>query len=296
MTALQTEPQTEPLEQLLAKSWQVRRAFFPDHIEFAIPNQTLVVSVTGSSCELECGHCGGKYLKKMATLQEALAAGESEQSSYLVSGGCTTEGRVPLVENLAALKELASRGPINLHTGLVGSEEAELLGRLATVVSFDLAGNDATIADVYGLPFTAVQYLDAYRNLLTYTRVVPHICIGLNRGLIGSEYQLLKTLQSEAVEAISFIVFRPTAGTAFETAAAPPLKDTARLLATARLMFPRVPLYLGCMRPGGRYREELDLLALRAGVNKIVLPAPTARQQAAALGLEIIITEECCSL
>ncbi len=296
MTVLRKEPQTEPLKQLLARSWQVRRAFFPDRIEFASPSRTYAVSVTGSSCELDCGHCGGKYLKQMTTLEEALAAGESGQVSYLISGGCTTQGRVPLGENLAAIKELSNRGRLNLHTGLVGREDAELLGQLATVVSFDLPGEDATIAAVYGLPFTAAQYLKAYRDLLTYTRVIPHICIGLHRGLIGGEYQLLKSLQGEAVEAISFIVFRPTAGTAFETAAPPPLSDTARLLASARLMFPRVPLYLGCMRPSGRYREELDLLALRAGINKIVLPAPAVRQKAAELGLEIIISEECCSL
>jgi uncharacterized radical SAM superfamily protein len=296
MTVLQNEPQTEPLEQLLERSWQVRRAFFPDRIEFATPSRTCAVSVTGSSCELACSHCGGKYLKQMVTLEEALSAGKSGQASYLVSGGCNTQGRVPLRENLAAINELSGQGRLNLHTGLVGREDAELLGQLATVVSFDLPGDDATIAAVYRLPFTAAQYLDAYRNLLTSARVVPHICIGLNGGSIGSEYQLLKNLQGEAVEAISFIVFRPTAGTAYEKAAPPLLSDTARLLATARLMFPRVPLYLGCMRPGGRYREELDLLALRAGVNKIVLPTPAARQKAAELGLEIIMSEECCSL
>lgn len=296
MTVIHTKLQTELLEQLLERSWQVRRAFFPDRIGFVSPSRTLAVSVTGSSCELDCGHCGGKYLKKMFTLAETLAANQNGKASYLVSGGCTTEGRVPLRENLAAIKELAGRGLLNLHTGLVNRKEAELLGELATVVSFDLPGDDATIAAVYGLPFTAAQYLQAYRDLLTYTRVIPHICIGQNRGLIGGEYQLLKSLQGEAVEAISFIVFRPTAGTAFEKAAPPPLTDVVRLLATARLMFPRVPLYLGCMRPGGLYREELDLLALKAGVNKIVLPAPAARHRAAELGLEIIMTEECCSL
>jgi lipoyl synthase len=296
MAVLQAESQTESLKQLLARSWKVRRAFFPDRIEFVNPSRTCAVSVTGDSCDLACGHCGGKYLKQMTTLEAALTAKENGQLSYLVSGGCTTQGRVPLSENLAAIKELSGRGRLNLHTGLIGREEAKLLAQLANVVSFDLPGDDATITAVYGLPFRVAQYFQAYRDLLTYTRVIPHICIGLHGGLIGGEYQLLKNLQGEAVEAISFIVFRPTTGTAFEKAAPPPLSDTARLLATARLMFPRVPLYLGCMRPGGRYREELDLLALRAGVNKIVLPAPAARQKAADLGLEIIMSEECCSL
>ncbi len=296
MNFLQTELQTVPLKQLLAKSWQVRRAFFPDRIEFVTPVRTQPISVTGDSCELDCGHCSGKYLKNMTPLKKALKQGDNRQTGYLVSGGCTAQGRVPLSENLAAIKKLAGRGSLNLHTGLVGREDAELLGRLATVVSFDLPGDNATIAAVYGLPYGAAQYLQAYRDLLAYTRVIPHICIGLNRGLIGGEYQLLERLQGEAVEAISFIVFRPTAGTSFETEAAPPLKDTARLLATARLMFPRVPIYLGCMRPGGRYREALDMLALKAGVNKIVLPAPSSRHKAADMGLDIIYSKECCSL
>ena len=61
-------------------------------------------------------------------------------------------------------------------------------------------------------------------------------------------------------------------------------------------MFPQVPLYLGCMRPGGRYRESLDQLALQAGINKIVQPVPALRQLASDLGLTVIRGEECCSL
>jgi lipoyl synthase len=284
------------LEEMLDRSWQVRRSFFPDWIEFAIPNRTMAVTVTGNECQLCCAHCGGRYLERMTPLKAALKSDPGKVKSYLISGGCDRQGRVPLLEHQSELKDLASRGSLNLHAGLVGREEAKSLGKLASVVSFDLIGDDETIDGVYGLPFKVKDYLRSYRYLQRYTRVVPHICIGLNAGQIKGEYEALRFLQSEAVEAISLIIFRPTAGTAFSAASPPPPEEVARLMVTARLMFPRVPLYLGCMRPGGCYRETVDLMAIRAGFNKIVLPAPAARLKAAELGLAITFSEECCSL
>jgi len=50
------------------------------------------------------------------------------------------------------------------------------------------------------------------------------------------------------------------------------------------------------MRPGGEYRSRLDALAVRAGVNGIVQPAPAARRLAASLGLEAVPGDECCVL
>ena len=64
----------------------------------------------------------------------------------------------------------------------------------------------------------------------------------------------------------------------------------------ARLRFPTVPIHLGCMRPHGEYRERLDPLAVRAGVNVIVSPARTAVALARDLGLEVDRREECCAV
>ncbi len=284
------------LNSLLDQAWKVRQAFFSHQIEFAAPNRTLAISVTGSSCELNCAHCNGVYLQKMIPLEQALSLKGSREKSYLVSGGCNPLGKVPLLERWNELEELALRGPLNLHAGLVNDEEARKLAEIATVVSFDFVGDDETISTVYGIPVTVENYLNAYRALQKYTRVIPHICIGLKGGVIDGEYKTLEILKDEAVEAFSFIVFRPTAETAFSECSPPSLEETARFIATARLMFPRTPLYLGCMRPGGRYREQLDTMAIKAGVNKIVLPTPEARCLAEELGLAITVSEECCSL
>lgn len=284
------------LNEYLERAWQVRQAFFAAHIEFAAPNRTIAVSVTGGSCALECAHCNGTYLQQMMPLEQALKAKSFRDKSYLVSGGCDALGKVPLLERWPELKELASRGQLNLHTGLVTAEEASRLAEIASVVSFDFIGDDETIKAVYGIPVTASDYLASYRALQKYTRVIPHICVGLNGGKIKGEYETLNILKGEAVEAISIIIFRPTPNTKFSDCLPPPAEDVARFIATARLMFPRTPIYLGCMRPSGRYREVIDLLALKAGVNKIVLPAPEARRHAEELGLNISVSGECCSL
>jgi hypothetical protein len=62
------------------------------------------------------------------------------------------------------------------------------------------------------------------------------------------------------------------------------------------MRFARVPLYLGCMRPKGSYRDQLDPLAVRAGINVIVSPSRPARQTAAQLGLSARKMRECCVL
>jgi hypothetical protein len=92
------------------------------------------------------------------------------------------------------------------------------------------------------------------------------------------------------------LVFIPTAGTRYADRKPPAPEVVADLLAEARLRFPGTPLYLGCMRPKGRYRDQLDPLAVRAGLNVIVSPARPARQLADDLGLAVRQTRECCVL
>ncbi len=287
------------IDHILNQAWGARQANFNNTVVFSTPGKTVSVSVTGPGCALNCAHCAGVYLRSMVPLDKALADSRDlnrKETSYLISGGSDTRGRVPLLQNLQELKELAKQGPLNLHTGLVGEEEARQLGDIAEVVSFDLVGDNETIADVYGLSATVEDYFASYRILQKYTRVVPHLCIGLNGGMIRGEYETLHLLRQEKVEAISMIIFRPTAETPFSGCRPPSPAEVVHLMASARLMFPHTPIYLGCMRPGGRYREIVDVYALKAGVNKIVLPAPEARREAVRMGLSVKISEECCSL
>jgi uncharacterized radical SAM superfamily protein len=49
------------------------------------------------------------------------------------------------------------------------------------------------------------------------------------------------------------------------------------------------------MRPKGETREEIDVLAVKAGANAIAFPAEKAINMAESLGLEITFSSLCCS-
>lgn len=282
---------------MLEEAWQVRREHFPLEVEFTYPRLTLAVRSTGIECPLNCAHCGGHYLKGMVSLTKALLQKDKRYKSFLLSGACDPQGQVPHRDRWTEVCALAERGDLNIHSGLVAEEEAKQLGQAANAVSFDFVADAETIEKIYGLHAAPEDYLQSYRFLRQYSRrVVPHICIGLLGGRIQGEYRALELLKEEGAEAISFIVFRPTMGTVLENSSPPPLEEVAWILAAARISFPKTPIYLGCLRPGGSYREQLDCLALKAGINKIVQPAPAARRLAEKLGLTVKRGEECCAL
>jgi len=162
------------------------------------------------------------------------------------------------------------------------------------VVSFDLVGDDETIQEVYGLDRTVQDYVDTYRLIRRYARTLPHITIGLRGGALGHERPALELLRELGADGLVFLVLIPTPGTRYADRQPPPPAAVADLLAETRLRFPALPIHLGCMRPRGAYRDELDPLAVRAGVNVMVSPARPARRLAAELGLVAREMRECC--
>jgi uncharacterized radical SAM superfamily protein len=281
------------LETSLARAWAVRRAHFPDEITWSYPLDTAVLSLTGKQCALDCAHCGGHYLGGMRPIWEV----EPDAStSCLISGGCDPTGRVPVLAHLERVRAWRQGRTMNWHVGFVSEEEMEAIAPLVDVVSFDFVGDDRTIREVYGLERTVEDYVETYRTLRRYARTLPHVTIGLRGGELGHERPAIRFLRDLGAEGLVFLVFVPTAGTRYADRQPPTPAVVADLLAEARLRFPDVPLYLGCMRPKGRYRDALDPLAVRAGINVVVSPSRPARQMAADLGLVTVKSRECCVL
>jgi uncharacterized radical SAM superfamily protein len=281
------------LEQRLARAWTVRSARFPHEITWSYPLDTAVLSLTGQHCALDCAHCGGHYLGGMRPIWEA----EPDAStSCLISGGCDPTGRVPVLAHLDRVRAWRNGRTMNWHVGFVSEEEMEALSPLVDVISFDFVGDDSTIREVYGTDRTVGDYVQTYRLLRRYARTLPHVTLGLRGGTFGHELPAFQLLQDLGADGLVLLVFVPTAGTRYAEQQPPAPEGAAELLVEARLRFPSVPIYLGCMRPRGRYRDIFDPLAVRAGVNVVVSPSRPARHLAAELGLLQRQTRECCVL
>jgi len=220
----------------------------------------------------------------------------SAAPSLLISGGCDLTGRVPVTQHLETVKALRNGRRLNWHVGLINEEEIQAIAPYVDVVSFDFVGDEDTIREVYGLNRTVDDYVETYKLLRRYCKVIPHITIGLRGGELGHERKALRILRDLGVEGLVLIVFTPTPGTRYASRQPPSVESVLELLVEARLLFPDVPIALGCMRPHGEYRHRLDPLAVRAGVNRIVSPAFEAEEEARRLGLTIRRTEECCVL
>jgi uncharacterized radical SAM superfamily protein len=289
------------LLELLDTCREVRTKHFPNSIQFDYPAGTPAISITGTDCDLNCAHCGGHYLQGMLDKDAAMNRLQNIPSkSCLISGGCNHQGAVDISQEIASIKaiknSLIGKQRINMHVGIVEGEQLEQVVQLANVVSFDIVGDDQTIEEVYRTGHSATDYENCYKELKQRVTVIPHICIGLRGGQLGHEMEALQMLQRQGTEAIVFIVFIPTKGTEYADCSPPDLLKTIEIIAKARLMFPDIPIALGCMRPKGSYRAKLDYLSVLAGINRLVIPTSPAKQLVKTLGYQITIGEECCVL
>lgn len=285
------------MEDMIAHAWKIRQANFPNVIQFDFPSSTKTISVTGSRCHLKCAHCNGHYLKSMVPISDWQAGIGADITSCLISGGCDSQGNVPLKRHIPLIKEIRDKNlKTNIHTGLIEEDEIDAISQVADVVSFDFVGDHETIQEVYGLDKTVEDYVKVYKALRKKVKVLPHICIGLRGGKISGEYKALELLKEMGADGLVFIVFSPTMNTKYAHKTPPELDDVGRILCTARQMFPNVPIHMGCMRPKGSYRLALDRLAVMCGVNKIVQPTRDAVGLAAELELQVQQGKECCVL
>ncbi len=284
------------LKTLMESAWDIRLRNFGTDITWINPVRTAVFSVTGKVCGVNCAHCGGKYLEHMIPIEQWQDFNSLDICSCLVSGGCDRSGRVPIEKHIHIFSELSKNWRLNMHLGLISEDAVKKIAPYCHVVSFDFVVDDRTIRDVYGFPASGQEFIRTYCMLRQYVNVIPHICIGLHGGELSGELNAIHTLADIGADAIVFIVFIPTPGTAYENRTPPSVESVVHIISTARCLFPHTPIHLGCMRPHGRYRQALDPMAVKAGVNRIVIPAQSARVKALELGLDALWKEERCAL
>jgi uncharacterized radical SAM superfamily protein len=161
----------------------------------------------------------------------------------------------------------------------------------------DIIGADETVRDVYHLDLSASDFERSLERLCAKgLRVIPHIVIGLHYGQILGERRALSMIAKYPVSTLILVVLTPLVGTPMAGIAPPSLAEVVPLFEEARAALPNTKVNLGCARPMGAMKGQLDRAAIEAGLNGIAYPAQGAIEYARSLGLEPQLYEWCCSM
>ena len=302
---LSLEGVNEELKEDMISAFDIRYENFSNTVRF-FPQPFTPVSVTGTNCDLECKHCSSHYLKHMVDASsnslENIAADFSGrgEKGMLLSGGSRQDGSVPTYEQADMIRSIKERYDLLLsaHTGILNRQQAsELKSYGLDMALVDVIGSEKTIKEVYGLERTPVHYDWTLAHLSNFNiGLAPHIIVGLQGGELDGEFNALELVKKYDPEVVVIVVFIPTDGTEYENIPKPDHKDVIRVITYARQMFPKTPISLSCVRPGGKYRLELDEYALLSGVDRVAVPSRQCYQTAGEIGLDIVeIEKSCCS-
>ena len=311
-----------PLAELQSEAFRIRKNHFGTELTFSIPgtvtyhdstfpiqkDRFVAISVTGARCDLRCAHCKGKLLEAM------IPAGDPETflktvdqlrlngaHGILVSGGADHNGQVPLDQFVPAIRAIKEKHPpfkVIVHTGLVHKEIARKL-REAGVdqILIDVIGDDDTIRDVYRLNKTVKDYEETLWMLKEMGHhLAPHIIIGHHFGEIRGEWKALELVTRVGVKTIVLVVFKTLNASEKDRCKVPNPEETSKICAIARILNPKVPIRLGCIRPAHPSKTKMERGAVDSGINTIAFPLQGTIDYAKEIGLDTKFIEMCCSL
>lgn len=279
----------QEIEPVLSYAYSLKVQNFGKNLKIYIPNRKFpAISITGSECALNCEHCNKKYLENMKPLQTnrelkqfLINLHKEGGVGALISGGCDPNGAVPLKEFLNTIKEVKQQTNliINIHTGLINEDTAiQLADTTADIISFDINMDESIIQEIYHLDKTVEDYKHSLELLQNNNlNVVPHICFGLYYGKIHEELKSIKFIKDSIPNPslIVIIALIPPKNSDFEI---PKPEDISKLIAVTRIIFPQTEISLGCMRPRGSVKKEIEQLAIKAGITRIEIPSKSTLQ------------------
>ena len=300
----------------------LRPVHFADEITFHTPglrshrtsevtgsmNEFVSISVTGAACALNCDHCQTKVLTSMVSLPQA-EGGLFElcqrlkargARGVLVSGGSDLAGRVPLKAHIPDLirirRELGL--VVRVHTGLADDATCAALAEVGVDgIMVDVIGDRETIRDVYHLDHTP----DDYKALLARLEhwglpAIPHIILGHYYGRMLGEWAALEMVRRHPPKTLVLVILMPLSGTPMAGVEPPSLKEIGQFFAQARRTLPTVPIQLGCAKPLGSIKNDIDRLAIDAGFNGIAYPSEGIVGYAREQGLKAQFINACCGV
>ena len=266
------------------------------------------VSITGGECKLQCDHCKAKVLEPMIpartpdelwrVVNEQIEAGAS---GMLLTGGSNHRDEVeydPFYPTLRRVKDAFPCFRIAIHTALVDRDAARRMEDSGIdVAMLDVIGAQDTVTQVYHLKRSVADFEASLVHLTaTSLKVVPHIVIGLHYGRLLGEWNALEIVKRYPPAALVLVVIMPFYAPPQRPFVVPTSEEVGRFFMDAREALPDIPLLLGCARPAGRAKQEIDAYAVLAGLNGIAHPAEGMVELAARLGRELRVTPACCSI
>jgi len=266
------------------------------------------VSITGPECKLQCDHCKAKLLEPMipATTPDALWRVVNEQveagaQGMLLTGGSNLRDEVEYGPFFPAIRHIKDAFPefrIAMHTALVTRDQAKRIEESGIdAAMLDVIGAQDTVTQVYHLKRPVADFDAALAHLAeTELKVVPHIVIGLHYGRLLGEWSALEMIARHKPAALVLVVIMPFYAPARRPFVAPSSLEVGRFFLDARKAIPDIPLLLGCARPPGRAKVEIDAYAVMAGLNGLAHPSDGTVELAARLGRPVSVTPACCSI
>ena len=266
------------------------------------------ISITGGDCKLQCDHCKAKILEPMIATRtpEELWRVVNEQinggaQGMLLTGGSNHRNEVEYDDYYSTIRKIKDTFPefkIAMHTALVDMDIARRMEDSGIdAAMMDVIGSQDTITQVYHLRRTVDDFEKTLEYLVsTKLKVVPHIVLGLHYGHLLGEWNALEIIQRHKPQAVVLVVVMPFYAPENRPFVTPDSKEVGRFFMDARAALPDVPLLLGCARPPGRVKVEIDSYAVMAGLNGLAHPSDGMVELAVRLERDVRVTPACCSI
>ncbi|MCW5605649.1 MAG: radical SAM protein [Burkholderiales bacterium] len=266
------------------------------------------VSITGGECKLACDHCKAKILEPMipARTPDALWRVANEQIAagargMLLTGGSNHRDEVEYDAFYPVIRRIKGAFPafrIAMHTALVDGDIARRMEASGVdAAMMDVIGAQDTVSQVYHLRRSVDDFERSLEHLTaTSLKVVPHIVIGLHYGRMLGEWNALEMVRRHKPDALVLVVVMPFYAPSSRPFVTPDTRQVGRFFMDAREALPDIPLLLGCARPAGIAKAQIDSYAVMAGLNGIAHPADGMVELAARLGRDARVTPACCSI
>lgn len=266
------------------------------------------VSITGGDCKLQCDHCKAKILEPMiaARTPEDLWRVVNEivdggAGGMLLTGGSNYRNEVEYGDYYSTIRRIKDTYPhfkIALHTALVDRDIARRMEDSGIdAAMMDVIGSQDTITQVYHLKRTVDDFERTLEYLTeTNMKVVPHIVVGLHYGRLLGEWNALEIVKRHLPDALVLVVVMPFYAPEHRPFVTPDADEVGRFFLDARETLPELPLLLGCARPQGIAKMQIDAYAVMAGINGIAHPSDGMVELAARMDRRVRVTPSCCSI